>query len=447
MGTFNVRVHSSLRALACLGALSLLAACGGAGSDVDPKAPATPPSNAPQASATSAAAASAAPTATAAAAPPVPVGKLQAGMEKPIMLEGTAPATREVSTPCGFFTKAPSAIIEVPEGGLKGAGLYLAYEKDGEKRRFLLASEGFDPATATLKDHKTHQCLPTSYEGGLPAGRHAVWVGLEQNDVAIPFRFVAHVPAEPKSNASLLLLASSVPAGLPVEKRVLGLHYPRLTELLLESQVTTFQGAGRTKKALELRRDLWLSVSDALIVFAKPEAVKRFSHWKPPLSPNEPLLLTKINANVVRAMTPDGKDADLKSADELTTARPERVVVETKRTIDIGPDDPQNKDYSGPETAQAEAALKEADKAYTACFEPKFDPGAIKDSQVPSSLVMSHGMSGAKDQVAAQKADAACKKEKAAFEKARAPVLKAQMEARKARHAAVIAEIAARFSK
>jgi hypothetical protein len=449
------RLALSLRSASCLGLVSLLAACGGAGADADAKGPPST-SGVPQASAApagtsapAAASASPAPTASAAAsgAAGPPVVKLQAGMDKPITLEGTTPAKREISTPCGFFTKAPSAVIEVPEGGLKEAGLFLAYEKDGEGRRFLFASEGFDPATATLKDPKTHQCLPTSYVGKLPAGRHAMWVGTTQNDVAIPFKLVAHAPADPKDAASLLLLASSVPADLPVEKRILELHYPRLTELLLEGEVTTFQGDGRTKKALELRRQLWLSVPDALIVFAKPEAAKGFSGWPQPLSTSEPLLITAVKPGFVFAMTADGKHVSLKSVDELTTTRPEKVAVDTKRSIDFGPDDPQNKEYSSPQTAPLEAALKEADKVYTACFEPAFKPDAIPDSAISTTMILQYSRDGARNVIASAKADAVCKKEKAAFDKARAPLKKAQIEARKARHAEVIAEIAARFSK
>ena len=442
------------------GVTCLLGGCGGASSEgaakepgaagatSTPVAPAVTGSAAASVAPASSAAASGAPVASAAAsAPGAPVGKLTAGMEKPITLEGTTPAKREVTTPCGHFTKAPSAVLEVPEEGLKSAGVFLAFEKGGEGRRFLFAREGWDPATATLKDPKTHQCLPTSYVGKLPAGRHAIWVGSETQDVALPFRFLLDTPSDPKSEGALLLLASNVGSDLPVEKRALSLHYPRLTELVLESEVTTIQGAGQTKRALELRRRLWLAVPEGLLVFAKPDSVKAFSSWKRPLTAEEPLLVTKVLPYLVRAMTADGKDVDFKSVDLLTTTRPASVRVDTQRNIPFGPDDPQNKDYTSPQMAPLVEKLAEAEKKYQVCFEPKFKPEAVPDSALSTREIMDFGHDGARQRVAERKADAACKTELSAYESARAPLRKAQIEARKARHAEVIAEIAARFAK
>lgn len=431
----------------------LLAACGGASAQGGPEQPGpTSPASAsasvaPAGSASAAASVSPAGTAPAASPGGPPVVKLQAGMDTPVTLEGTAPAKREVKTPCGYFTKAPSAVIEVPEGGLQSAGVFLAFENGGEGRRFLFAKADFDPATATLTDTKTHQCLPTSYVGRLPAGRTGVWMGSETQDVALPFKLVADAPTDPKSIQSMLLLASKVTSDLPVEKRWLSLHYPRLTELVLEREVTALQGTGQTRQALELRRQLWLTVPEELLVFAKPEGAKAFSALPRPLTTEEPLLVIRVAPGVLNAMTADGQFLYFRTADVLTTARPAKVRVDTQRTFRLTPDDPQNADYTTPQMQPMADQAKQADAKYTPCFEQHFKPEAISDRALSSREILTYGIDGAKQRVAEAKADAACKTEKAAWDTARGALRKAQLEARKARHAEVIAEIAARFAK
>jgi hypothetical protein len=266
-----------------------------------------------------------------------------ARLDKPFAIDGEVQATRarepivcwsDTRKPLVTFPRTPDFFLKTTRPLTKVA-IQMAWAR-GEQRVWLLG-----PMEAvTARTDAGPKCVEKSRFDLLSEGTYAVWVGDERSAGTSHFRVV--MTSETTSYDSLTTFGPPS-AGLSMNERQLGLHYPFLGHLL-----------EKTRAAEDLQRRLFLEAPIELFVFARIDYEG--------MRAGEPLLV--LNGGTLLAA--DGVTFTPPPA-AIATSPAEIVVPKTPRLAEVNPSDALA--LARPEDGRKVAAWEARSKALHDCYD------------------------------------------------------------------------------